>query len=493
MTSLTALAQGFAERLPACLLGGTVLVLFALLLLRLLGQRPAGARFVIWFSTLLGIASLLVGGTRVGAGWERAFPLPAHAPIALPASRALYIFCAWAVLAGVALLRVVAGLWQLHTIRKTCTPLDLDQLDKRSRTILRGAGWPRRLSVCVSDRVGTPAAIGFLRPAIVLPSWLVTESSPAELHQVVLHEVAHLRRWDDWTNLAQKVLRALLFFHPLAWWIERRLSLEREMACDDLVVRKTNDPKAYARCLAWLAEKSCARRGIALVQTAVHRLRHTSLRVSRILRSGGLAPAPRWKSAVSVAATLSFAAVLSLYYAPAFFVFDDGLAPLAADSSVLAPVAGGSSAVPELAAASPRMQTAQAELASATESVAPSQPRPSGLRLGGSTGLQPGESEGAGRAALAAAYLPRTADPRGLVVYARYVLPAAPALPAVVVAKTPVSGPGQTAATGQATLIIVESEQSAGQGSTYCLVTVWRLIVTPGYSPVRKQLIPKTT
>jgi hypothetical protein len=492
MASLTALAQSFAERLPACLLGGTALVLFAVLLLRLLGHRPAGARFVIWFSTLLGITSLLFGGTSVGAGWERALPLPAHAPIALPESWALYIFCGWAVLAGVALLRVAAGLWQLHKIRKTCTPLRLDQLDERSRTILRGAGWPRRLSVCVSDRVGTPAAVGFLRPAILLPSWLIAESPPAGLHQVLLHEVAHLRRWDDWTNLAQKVLRALLFFHPLAWWIERRLSLEREMACDDLVVRKTNDPKAYARCLAWLAEKSCARRGIALAQTAVRRLRHTSLRVSRILR-GGPKPAPRWKSAVSIAAMLSFAAVLSQCYTPAFFVFDNGLAAGAADSSAPAQAAGGSSAIPELAAALPQMPAARAELASATESVARTQRRPAGLRLGGSTGLQPGESGSAPRAALAAAYLPRTTNQRGLVIYARYVLPEQSAAPTVVVAETHVFGPGQTVAAGQETWLLLESEQNAGQGSTYCLITVWRLVTTPGYNPVHKQLIPKTT
>jgi hypothetical protein len=255
------------------------------------------------------------------------------------------------------------------------------------------------------------------------------------------------------------------------------LSLEREMACDDLVVRKTNDPKAYARCLAWLAEKSCARRGIALAQTAVRRLRHTSLRVSRILRSGGLAPAPRWKSAASIAAMLSFAAVLSQCYAPAFFVFDNGLAPVAADSSVLAPAAGESSAVPELAAASPRMQTARPELASATVPVAHLQrtanQRPANL-------------------------LPKRADSAagtasGLVIYARYVLPESPAPPAVVVAKAPVSGQAYTVAAGQETLLVVESEQSAGQGSTYCLVTVWRLVVTPGYNPVRKQLIPKTT
>ena len=96
----------------------------------------------------------------------------------------------------------------------------------------------------------------------------VKELSTAELNSILIHELAHLRRWDDWTNLGQQILKALLFFHPAVWWIESKLALEREMACDDAVLAKTANPRGYAQCLISVAEKSFARRGLALAQAA---------------------------------------------------------------------------------------------------------------------------------------------------------------------------------------------------------------------------------
>ena len=98
----------------------------------------------------------------------------------------------------------------------------------------------------------------------------------AELNSILIHELAHLERRDDWTNLAQKVLRALLFFHPAVWWVERQLSLEREMACDDVVLSRTANPRAYAECLVTVAERSLMRRGLALAQAAVSKMRQTT-------------------------------------------------------------------------------------------------------------------------------------------------------------------------------------------------------------------------
>ncbi len=109
------------------------------------------------------------------------------------------------------------------------------------------------------------------------------ELSPDELNQILLHELAHLRRWDDWTNLAQKIVKALFFFHPAVWWIEKQVSLEREMACDDAVLAETASPRAYAECLAHLAEKTLIQRSLALAQAALGKIRQTSLRVAQIL------------------------------------------------------------------------------------------------------------------------------------------------------------------------------------------------------------------
>jgi hypothetical protein len=77
------------------------------------------------------------------------------------------------------------------------------------------------------------------------------------------------------------------------WWIEKRLLLEREMACDDAVLERTGRPRAYAQCLVTLAEKSIVRRGIALAQAVISRAHETSLRLEQILdlkrpKAGGI-------------------------------------------------------------------------------------------------------------------------------------------------------------------------------------------------------------
>ena len=102
----------------------------------------------------------------------------------------------------------------------------------------------------VSDDVRVPTALGFFRPAVVLPSWTLRDLSPDELKVIVLHELAHLRRWDDWTNLAQKFVKAIFFFHPAVWWIDSRLALEREIACDDMVLEQTANARTLCS-LVW--------------------------------------------------------------------------------------------------------------------------------------------------------------------------------------------------------------------------------------------------
>jgi hypothetical protein len=182
---------------------------------------------------------------------------------------------------------------------------------------------PRRIELCASDIVRVPTAMGFVKPGVVIPSLALRELSPDELNAVILHEVAHLRRWDDWTNLAQKVLRALFFFHPAVWWVESRLSLEREMACDDMVLARTANPRAYAECLVLLAEKNLLQRGIALAQAAVGRVRQTSLRVLQILDTRRTHAIGVWKPAPWVVAGFSALCLISAAHAPMLVAFGD--------------------------------------------------------------------------------------------------------------------------------------------------------------------------
>jgi hypothetical protein len=157
----------------------------------------------------------------------------------------------------------------------------------------------------------------------VIPRWIMQELSAPELNQILIHELAHLRRWDDWTNLAQQLVRAVFFFHPAVWWMEKRIALEREMACDDAVLKETASPRAYAECLARLAEKSFVRRGVLLAQAAFGKIRQTSLRVAQILNVDRPSDTRSWKPAVSLVAGFAAMCALGISRAPRLVAFQD--------------------------------------------------------------------------------------------------------------------------------------------------------------------------
>jgi hypothetical protein len=74
--------------------------------------------------------------------------------------------------------------------------------------------------------------------------------SQEELEAVLLHELVHIQRWDNLTARSLMLLRCLLWFHPLVWWLDRRCLVERELACDQRVVELTGSSQAYLRGLA---------------------------------------------------------------------------------------------------------------------------------------------------------------------------------------------------------------------------------------------------
>jgi Zn-dependent protease with chaperone function len=333
--TLQPLAQLSAERILNCTAEGMVIALLAWLLLRAIGPRNSGTRFAVWFAALLGIATLPLFGNWTSHGAE----LTKRSEITLPAPWALYIFVAWVLVAGLGLLRVGIGFWHVQRLRKRCVPVDVAALDPLLQETLAEFDSPRAVTLCVSDDLRVPTAIGFTEPLVVIPSWTMQELTTLELNAILLHELAHLRRRDDWTNLVQKIVGALLFFHPAVWWIEKKLALEREMACDDMVLAetRTTSPRAYAECLVALAEKNFLRRGVALAQAAVDRLRQVSLRVTRILDVNRPQATRVWSPAPVLVGGASLVCLIALSHAPTRLVsFESGAASLSATNSITA-------------------------------------------------------------------------------------------------------------------------------------------------------------
>jgi beta-lactamase regulating signal transducer with metallopeptidase domain len=317
---LQTIAQYSTLRIVDSFAEGTLVAAFAAVLYRLARRQSAGTRFAIWFSALVAIAALpFFGSLSSNAGVSTVIR---RAAFTLPDSWALYVFSVWALISGYFLLRVARAVWHLHTLRKQCAPLRPADLPAIMQETLRRTKLSRKVEICTAKQVRVPTALGLARPAIVIPEWAMRELSPADLNQILLHELAHLRRWDDWTNLAQQLVRALFFFHPAVWWIENRAALEREIACDDAVLAETASPRAYAECLAHLAERSFVQLGLALAQAAVGKLRQTTSRVAEILDVNRPRANTRgWKAAVTLVIGFAVACGVFAERAPRLVAF----------------------------------------------------------------------------------------------------------------------------------------------------------------------------
>lgn len=323
--------QSFADVAIARVLNslpeGLIIALFAWMMLRLLPRQNSGTRFAVWFVALLSIVGLpLVGAAVIGAGAAHEFLTAGtvHPLITLPGHWGTALFLCWLAVASFAMLRLAIGLWHLRGLRRSCIPIEAAELDPTVQNTVASLKLSRPATLTTSERVSVPAVIGFFKPVILIPAWALRELPSEELNVILLHEFAHLGRWDDWTNLLQKMVRAIFFFHPAVWWIESRLSLEREMACDDQVLAKTGNPRGYAQCLISLLEKSAARRGWAMAQALVHRARESSLRVAQILDAGRSNSKHVWTPALGLVGIFSLFCIAVVPSAPKFVAFSPG-------------------------------------------------------------------------------------------------------------------------------------------------------------------------
>ena len=239
----------------ASLWQGVLLTAAVALSLRLLPGLSAGARSVLWTAVLLLIVALPWWPSAAVAAGNGGRASVWH----LQGTVSLGIVGLWSAVSLVRLSQLLGNaLWLVRVVRQA-TPV---RASEAVAAML--AGGSRHIRLCTSGDVDRPSVAGFLRPRILLPPTLLPRLSEAELVQIVLHEAEHLRRFDDWINLLQGISLALFPLNPALFWLNRRLSLERELACDDGVLRRTGARKAYAACLAHVAEHSLVRGGLSL-------------------------------------------------------------------------------------------------------------------------------------------------------------------------------------------------------------------------------------
>ena len=242
---------------------GTFLAGVAALILSTLPDSRARARHLVAYATLLAmlvlpIATVLTSADPMGEDVRRPVMRAMDDAVGLPVvleARALIIPAAavlWVVGLTLYLIRIGrewrrAQLLQQLDLDDAGEPIQSVVAELRSRLSMRAD-----VNVHRSHRATVPMVLGWLRPVILLPAGTAASLAPRQLRAVLAHELAHVRRRDYLANLIQMAAETMLFHHPAARWISRRIRTEREYCCDDVAVSVGADPADYARALAAL-------------------------------------------------------------------------------------------------------------------------------------------------------------------------------------------------------------------------------------------------
>ncbi len=263
---------------------------------------------------------------------------------------AFALFGVWALATLLLFVRLLVNLMRLEHLKRDALPLPLDYRERLSQWAIAEKG-EREVRLCVCDRIEVPVAVGLFDSMILIPQHLLDTLAPDEIDQIMLHELGHLRRADDWTNGLQRIVQAIFFFNPAILYIAQQLDLEREVACDDWVVHQTKSVRPYATCLTKMAEVTAwPHRPLAAPGVFVTR-RGLSVRVERLLRAGrNIRTSISFGPAGAVVAALVVMFFVLQSVAPSFAL----TAPASAPASASKPLASTTKSVTAVREATPK-------------------------------------------------------------------------------------------------------------------------------------------
>jgi beta-lactamase regulating signal transducer with metallopeptidase domain len=274
-------------------------------------------RFTVWLGFLSGTAAYwlwMANGFLAGGHLDASAPQAPVQPVTSTIG-ALQIPGSWALPLGLAL-RVIGIAYLLVLICMLFTHI---KKQRQLRWVLRFTTKPPaevavifrslakslhvgRSKLLVLSGVASPATFGWIRPTILLPD-VCLQQDRSELEDILRHELHHVRRLDFVWNGFAVVGRALLFFHPAAWYAVRRMQFDRELACDLAVVSDSPDRRAkYAECLVNFARLNSSQDPRAWGIDFAASSKHLKARVQSIL--GGSKTSSPWFLGVRIACGL---------------------------------------------------------------------------------------------------------------------------------------------------------------------------------------------
>ncbi len=250
------------------LVQGSALAVIATVAVRLMPVTSPRPRHLFWWLVLAGLLALpwlpvLIAPPGSSIAVTTAQPRAAFEVTAPPAWLTTVCLAAWGSMSFLALLSLLADLRAQRTLKRSCWPLSCLDASPVTEPLHALAAAVRGTRVVLSDDVAGACAAGYFAPRVIVSSRLASSLEPAALESVVRHELAHLERYDDWLRLVQRLVLAVTGLHPAVRWVSRHIDIEREAACDRLVVECTGDPRVYALALTSAAELMAGRRQLA--------------------------------------------------------------------------------------------------------------------------------------------------------------------------------------------------------------------------------------
>ncbi len=161
-------------------------------------------------------------------------------------------------------LRMALGLAWVRRLRNA--PQAAAQIAWQARLDALAANFQIRRCVALRlvDPLDSPVSAGWWRPVVLLPAALLTRMPTDLIEALLAHELAHIRRHDYLVNLLQNAIEALLFYHPVVWWLSHRIRVERELIADQLATELACAPRKLALALSELADVQRTAPGTAL-------------------------------------------------------------------------------------------------------------------------------------------------------------------------------------------------------------------------------------
>lgn len=177
--------------------------------------------------------------------------------------------------------RIGLGIWYVDRIRRFRSRLPAQQWRHRVHELSAQIGLRQKVALLEAALIRIPCAVGFFKPAILLPLGLLAQLPPEQVEAILLHELAHIRRKDYLVNFLQCLLEILFFFNPAVWWISNRIREVREHCCDDIAVSALRNKTHYINALVAFQEYNLGTTAPALAFSG--RKMHLLERVTRIL------------------------------------------------------------------------------------------------------------------------------------------------------------------------------------------------------------------